>query len=180
MTEERAGLDVQKVTVNTKLGIIITVIATGALIYHLLSTQYFLFDIMRHQNVHLALVLTLTFLFTLQEKRGKRRWFLLSVLLIILSLVTTGYMFISYEAILLRTVLPTLSDVLIGIILIILVLEATRQAFGMILPSLCLLFLLYTAFGFLLPPPLEVLQFSPDTLSVMEFKSQSDILGQPL
>ncbi len=136
----------------TRLDIIIAVIGTAMIAYHMISTQYILVNVLEHQNIHLAFALVLVFLSSLQT--SKKRWWPLLLSLLLLSLVATTYLHIfSYELIVERQGFPILPDVIIGTILIVLVLEATRQAFGLVLPVLALIFILYTGLGYFLPAP---------------------------
>jgi TRAP transporter 4TM/12TM fusion protein len=142
----------------TRLDIIIAVIATAMIVYHMISTQYTLVSVLEHQNIHLAFALVLVFLFAVKE--SKKRWRLLLLTFLVLSLITTGYIHIFQEELLLRLAFPIFSDVIIGTILMLLVLEATRRAFGIVLPALAFILILYTAFGYLLPAPLYTMQYS--------------------
>lgn len=75
-----------------------------------------------------------------------------SVVLAILSVVASAYPFIDgFDAFLRRSVRPTDTDVLMGVLLIILVLEATRRTVGWILPAFATFLLLYAHWGSYLP-----------------------------
>ncbi len=142
----------------SRIDIIIAVVGIVMITYHMTSTQYVLVSTLEHQNIHLAFALTLVFLVALRGSR--KRWRPLLLTFLLLSLVATGYIHLFFNDLLYRMSFPTVPDVIIGTILIILVLEATRRAFGIILPLLALVFLLYAFFGYLLPPPLFTMQYS--------------------
>lgn len=75
-----------------------------------------------------------------------------SIILAILSIVASAYPFVvGFDAFLRRSVRPTETDVLMGILLIILVLEATRRTVGWILPAFATLLLAYAYWGNLFP-----------------------------
>jgi len=50
-----------------------------------------------------------------------------------------------------RVVRPTGLDVVLGVVAVLLVLEATRRTVGWVLPAICLGFVAYARFGGLLP-----------------------------
>jgi TRAP-type uncharacterized transport system fused permease subunit len=54
-------------------------------------------------------------------------------------------------ALALRVVRPTGLDVVLGVVAVLLVLEATRRTVGWVLPAICLVFVAYGFFGDLLP-----------------------------
>jgi TRAP transporter 4TM/12TM fusion protein len=75
-----------------------------------------------------------------------------------LSLASLGYLFVNYEYITTRfpTAHPlTPSDMVVGIVLVLLVLEATRRTLGAALPILALAFVTYGLAGPWLPGPLR-------------------------
>src|SRR4030042_1486361 len=69
-----------------------------------------------------------------------------------LSLVTGLYVFIEYEVLTLRIGLTNTTDLLLGLVAIVLLLEATRRVIGGVMPAIALVFLLYSYFG----------QYAPD------------------
>lgn len=133
------------------MDIVIIAVSVAMALYHLVSTQYLLQDPIMHQNTHLAFALVLVFLVALTGKR--RRPWPLTLFLILLAIVSTGYIRFFYGALQLRLGVPTIPDMIIGIILVILVIEAIRQAFGWILPAICLISIAYTVFGQYAPEP---------------------------
>lgn len=140
------------------LHLISAVIGVAMVAYHMLSTQHILTSYLEHQNFHLAFALVLLFLVSL-EKNNKRWWPLL-ITFLILSLLATAYIHVLFDDLMDRLSFPIFLDVVVGTILIVLVLEATRQAFGVVLLAVAFLFLLYAFLGFLLPPPLATMTYS--------------------
>jgi len=141
----------------TIVEVVMIVIAVVMVLYHLLATQYIFLPYDLHKNVHLAFALVLVFLSLV--KKGSGRWF--SILgLTVFSIVVTGYVFFFYDDLVMRIGIPTLPDVIMAIILIIIVLEATRRAFGIMLPVFCILFLTYTFLGHYIPGGLHLPYFS--------------------
>lgn len=136
------------------LNIVISAVATLMAMYHLVSTQYLLLGPIPYQNLHLAFALVLVFLTTLRKK--PKRWPLI-LPLILLSLAVTAYVHIFYYDLELRSGFPTATDIIVGVVLLIVVIESTRQAWGMVLPVLAALFIAYSLLGYLLPPPFNVM-----------------------
>lgn len=75
-----------------------------------------------------------------------------SIILAIASIVTSAYPFVvGFDSFLRRSVRPSEMDVLMGVVLILLVLEATRRTVGWILPGFAALLLAYAHWGYMLP-----------------------------
>ena len=70
--------------------------------------------------------------------------------LIVLSLVALLWPFLDLDAFVHRAATPTTTDIVLGIVTIVLVLEATRRTSGWVLPITALLFLAYGYYGPLL------------------------------
>jgi TRAP transporter 4TM/12TM fusion protein len=129
--------------------------------YHMFSTQYMLFGSYEHQNAHLSFLLILIFMGTMRIH--KKRWvWSKQIVLIILSLVATIYVFVNLEHLEEIVGFPNIVDQVMGIILIVLVVEATRQAWGLTLPIVVVLFVAYFFFGHYMGGPLEHRCFSTD------------------
>lgn len=142
----------------TRLDIIVGSVAVAMVLYHLVSTQYLLVCYLEHQNIHLVFSLVLVFLVS-ASKMSKMRWSVL-FLFIIFSLAATGYIQFYFDDLNDRLSFPVFADVIVGTVLIVLVLEATRRAFGITLVIVALLFMLYMYFGFLLPASLGGIKYS--------------------
>lgn len=132
------------------LNVLIPVVAVIAALYHLVSTQYLFQTVIVHQNNHFTFALILVFLSSLKKKPG--RWPLI-ISLILLGLAATGYVNIFVSDLQERAGSPTTMDLVIGILLIVIALEASREAFGPIIPILGIIFIAYDFLGQYLPPP---------------------------
>ncbi len=136
------------------LDVAIVVVAVFMVLYQLINTQYMLLEPLKHSNMHLFLALVITFLAVLRNTR--KRWPLM-LLLALLGIVSTGYVGLFFDDLKMRSLFNTPLDLAIGIILIILCLEATRRAFGIVLPAITGIFILYSFFGYLLPGVLRIM-----------------------
>ncbi len=136
------------------------VVGVLMVLYHLTTTQYILWGAIEHQNVHLGFALILVFLGTMMTV--KRRWARFGVLIMLLTgLFVTLYIKVMYDHLEMVTGFPDPMDCVVGVLLVIVVLEATRQAFGPILPVLCLVFIAYFFLGHNIPGALSHGYFSP-------------------
>ena len=133
------------------------------IIYQLISPFHLFVGPNHHQLIHLSFALVIVLLVFMRQAR--MRWFGISLasLYIILTVFTAVYTLPRVSWLELRSGLPTLPFIVVavGIVLTFLVLEATRQSFGLAIPIVCLVFLAY-AFtaqfipGFLHGPPVTV------------------------
>jgi TRAP transporter 4TM/12TM fusion protein len=139
------------------LSIIAKVFALLFALYQLVNVVHPLQTAELNQNTHLAFALVLIFVNRLAiNKKGIAVY----IILLLFSLVSTVYVQIFYEQLLNREWLPIKSDVIVGIMLIIAVFEAVRQRFGLVLPVIAGLFILYLIFGHYLPHPLKAYEIN--------------------
>ncbi|AFM23548.1 TRAP transporter permease [Desulfomonile tiedjei] len=105
------------------------------------------------RGVHVALILTLIFLYYPATKAFRSKITLLDLVPAFLALTSIAYMFFDFEEFIYRSVTPELWDEVFGIILIVVILEATRRTSGWIMPITVILFLVYAYVGPSLPAP---------------------------
>ncbi len=140
---------------------IFLVVGMGMFFYHMISTQYLFLGSYEHQNMHLAFFLVLIFLSTIRTSKSLT-WKGLQIILIILCVFATMYVFFNILHLEEVVGFPDPIDQVISIILIVLVTEATRQAWGWTLPIVASLFVAYFFLGHLVPGPLYHRPFSID------------------
>jgi TRAP-type uncharacterized transport system fused permease subunit len=130
---------------------LVSVIAVFLSIFHLYTGTFGLLIALRQRSLHLLLGLVLIYFLypTFKRKTNKKVTSIhkLDILLIILSILTTGYMFVYYPDIMRRPSLPITSDLIAGGLCILLILEAARRTVGITLPIVATIFLLYAYFG---------------------------------
>src|SRR4030043_2096335 len=134
---------------------VVWVIAVLMSAYHLYAGAFGAPEAMIHRSIHLLFPLVLIVLVGIpsgeKEKRGKIFFDLILLLLILLSLVN---IFLNYEYIVTRYpyVHPVSTwDFVMGVILTLILLEASRRMIGWALPITASVFLLYALFGNYLP-----------------------------
>jgi TRAP transporter 4TM/12TM fusion protein len=133
-------------------GTIVTSIAVAMTLFHL----YAAYDIVPTQPLrytHVAFVMVLCFLMipVAVRFRDRIRWW--DVAAAATAVAILGYAIWGGEDFTDRATTPTPLDVTLGVIFIVLLLEATRRTTGWIMPVVGLLFIAYAMAGPYLPPP---------------------------
>jgi TRAP transporter 4TM/12TM fusion protein len=133
-------------------GTLITAIAVSMTLFHL----YAAFDIVPTQQlryIHVAFVLVLSFtLFPLSMRfRNRIQWF--DIIPALAGVAIIAYALYGGEDFTDRATLPNNLDTVLGVIFIVLVLEAARRTTGPIMPVVGILFILYAMYGTYLPEP---------------------------
>jgi TRAP transporter 4TM/12TM fusion protein len=133
-------------------GRIVTVIAIAMSLFHLYAA-YFIVPTQELRYAHVAFVLLLSFLlFPVAARfRNRIRWWDAAPAL--LAVATIGYALWGGEDFTDRATVPLRMDVIVGVVFIVLLLEATRRTTGPIMPIVAILFILYAMTGPYLPPP---------------------------
>jgi len=134
------------------VGAAITALAVIMTLFHL----YAAYDIVPTQTlrpVHVGFVLLLTFLMfpVLTRFRDRIRWW--DVLTALVAIYTIWYLVDGGDDLTDRASLPNQTDMIVGAIFILLVLEATRRTTGWIMPVVGLFFIAYAMLGRYLPAP---------------------------
>jgi TRAP transporter 4TM/12TM fusion protein len=133
---------------KSKLWLLIAAVALAMTANQLLANFVILQATNRQLNTHLGFALILTFLIALQKK-GKYR--LVALLFLLASVFSISYLYILEPELVMRIGRPNTLDIIVGILIIIAAYEASRLAFGPVLPIVGILFLAYTFGGHFLP-----------------------------
>ncbi len=131
--------------------------------------------------VHLAFALSLTLLlYPMNQKRKSNRipWY--DFLLAGLSLLSSLYLVFNFSALTMRSGMPTTIDLVMGLLLIVLILEATRRISNPVLSCLAILALLYAYFGRSLPEFMQHRGFSFERIINHMYLGTEGIFGTPL
>ena len=122
-------------------------------VWQLIVLTAFPTDPLALRALHLAFVMAIGFLLMGFNKKSPRsRFTALDMILALLSFSIVAYIFSNFEDLINRTgVVPTTMDVVIASLAILLVLELTRRATGIVLPIIALAFLAYGLWGNNLP-----------------------------
>ncbi|OGA32755.1 MAG: C4-dicarboxylate ABC transporter permease [Betaproteobacteria bacterium RIFCSPLOWO2_12_FULL_64_23] len=121
-------------------------------VFHL----YAAYSIVRPEHVraiHVAFVLVLTFLVFPLARRFRHRVMWWDWLLAAAGIATAAYLIAGGDDFFDRSIVPNQWDIVFGVALAILILEAMRRTTGWIMPFITVCFLLYAFFGEYLPAP---------------------------
>jgi TRAP transporter 4TM/12TM fusion protein len=134
------------------LAIFITLVAVGMSVFHLYSA-YSIVPTQVLRPVHVALVLFLTFLLFPVGKQFRHRVMWWDWVAVLLSVAVVAYVVNGGDDFMDRNTTPNGWDILFGVSLILLILEAMRRTTGWIMPAVTSLFVAYALLGAYLPAP---------------------------
>ncbi|MEO7729150.1 MAG: TRAP transporter fused permease subunit [Burkholderiales bacterium] len=103
--------------------------------------------------LHVAFALVLVFLLFPVVPRFRHRLMWWDVILAVLSIAVVCYILYWGDLLGDRATIPTMTDQVVGVVLIALILEGNRRSSTWILPFIVVLFIAYALFGSHLPPP---------------------------
>ncbi len=146
---------VRQLNFQQGVNVTIVVLAVAMVIYHLIAVFLNPLVPVLHANTHLTFVLLLVFLPALQSavQKGHRLDSLVISVLLLLALISVGYVYIFSDEMQLRAGVPTSVDVVIGAFLVIVAIDACRRTQGIILPIFALIFIAYALLSQYLPSP---------------------------
>ena len=148
-------------------------------LYHLYAAQA-TFVRQIHLTIHLLFVLVLAFMLYPSRRDRLGRITPIDVMLAVLAVISLGYVLVDFEAFVYRIVIPNRWDLILGSVLILLILEATRRTVGRALLILVVAFLIYAFAGPWLPPPLTHRGYDVARVVGQLYVSLEGIFGVPL
>ncbi|MEZ5728242.1 MAG: TRAP transporter fused permease subunit [Burkholderiaceae bacterium] len=150
--------------------------------FSLYTAFYGVFPDMIQRPAHLGLVLALVFVGAMRAPsgpgRGPGRW--IAALLLVASVVAMGYHVLFHDEIAARFGEMTRAEFVLGIVTLVVLLEATRRTIGLAIVILALLFLLYAYFGDLLPGLAGHRGYSIERIVAQLYLGGSGVFGTPL
>ena len=162
-----------------KMDLFITVVAVVMSLIHLYAAVGIIMtQVLR--GIHVMFVLFLTFLVFPSLKRFKNRIIWYDFALALLGIAVIVYMLIDFDAFIYRSVIPNFWDKFFGVILILLVLEATRRTTGWIMPAIVIVFLTYAFVGPELPSPWTHRGYDIDRIVGHMYMTLEGIFGVPI
>lgn len=145
--------------------------------YHMVGSQVVLVGYVENQAIHLSFLFLLTFL-SAASKTTNRVWQIINLGFAAAGLASALYVFFNVEHLEEVVGFPEPADVVVGIVIIVLVVEATRQGWGAVLPIVALVFVTYFVFGHLIEGPLNHRPFKIDYVVSYLSIGLSGIFGQ--
>jgi len=168
-------------------GIFGGIVFVGLLAFSLFQLYTAIFGVFTAQiqrSIHLGFALALIFLLFPAKRRNRKKgklqvaWY--DIILALLSIVVGAYWPIYINDIVMRVGILTDTDFYVGVLAVLLVLEATRRAVGLPITIIAALFLSYGYFGPYMPGFLEHSGLSIQRLIQTMFFTTEGILGTPL
>ena len=141
--------------IGPKFNLIIVSLLVSMSIYHFWASGFGLVREVLHRGIHISYVIGLVFLlFSWKKRLNKKNFFqiqnipILDIVFAILAVASALYLpLLPSEILAQRVGNPEQIDVLMGTILIVLTLEATRRSVGFTLPLIAIIFILFAIFG---------------------------------
>ena len=138
---------------------------------------------MYQRSVHLVLIMILAFALYPPSHRAARDRFdfylALDWFLIFVALAIGAYIWVEFNAIIERQGDWTQMDVFLGVVAVILVMEATRRAIGLFMSVIALIFLAYAYMGPYMPDILAHKGYSVERIATTLYLTTEGIWGLP-
>ncbi|KAF2958581.1 C4-dicarboxylate ABC transporter permease [Thermotoga sp. Ku-13t] len=153
-------------------------------IFHIYTAVFGTFEAYLQRNIHLAFALPLAFIFypaTKNSPKDRVPWY--DWLLAVLALLPGLYAIVNYETIIYRMVQVeevTPVQILLGTILVIMILEATRRIVGLALTILAAASVFYMYIGHLLPGEFKGMHVTYDRIIEHLYLTGEGIFSTPL
>lgn len=175
---EEAALQRQ---VKGTIGFTVTAIAIVFSLFQLYQTGIGLLPAQNLRAIHLAFVLGLIFLlYPATAGWRKDRLAPIDAILAGIAIVGPLYFHFNFNAMIMRAGAETDLDLAMGVLTIVVLLEATRRAIGPVLPVLAVLFLLYAYLGPYMPALIEHRGYSWRRIIRHIYPTTEGIFGIPL
>jgi TRAP transporter 4TM/12TM fusion protein len=158
------------------LGGFVTALAVAMSTFHLYAA-YSIVPTQTLRPVHVAFVLVLTFLVFPAARRLRHRVMPWDWLAALAAIAVVAYMLHGGDDFTDRNTTPNTWDVVLGIVLIVLILEAMRRTSGWIMPAVAVAFLAYALVGPWLPAPWTHKGYEVDRLVGHMYMTLEGIFG---
>jgi TRAP transporter 4TM/12TM fusion protein len=183
MTEESATFGRMR-QLRGLLALIGSGIAIALSLFQLYTAGLGALTAMFQRGIHIMLILAIVFLYYPLSKRASRdkfdRYLAFDLFLSSLSFVVVLYILIFFDDIIMRQGEWTALDITLGIVTILLVIEATRRVIGSVMALLCLIFVCYAYFGPYMPGLLAHKGYNLYRIVGQLYLTTEGIFGLPL
>lgn len=160
---------------------IIAAIAITFSLFHLYTAVFGVLDAMIQRSIHLAFGLCLIFLLYPARKNWPRnKVHPIDILFAILGAAAPIYIIVFYQELVLRAGTVTTLDYIVGLIAVLLVLEAARRVVGWPIVTISCIFILYALFGRHIPGQLAHRGVPLPSLVGHLFYTTEGIFGIPI
>ncbi|MEI8399167.1 MAG: TRAP transporter fused permease subunit [Alcaligenaceae bacterium] len=158
------------------LAVFITLVAVGLSLFHLYAA-YSIVPTQELRTIHVGLVLFLVYLSFPLTARFKNRLMWWDIVFSLLALYIVYYILSGGDDFADRNTAPNQLDVIVGVVFILMILEAVRRTNGMILVIVTASFLLYALLGNYLPAPWTHKGYEIDRLVGYMYMTLEGIFG---
>lgn len=161
-----------------------TVVAIAMSSYHLYTGATGSPEALMHRTIHLLFALSLIFLIGItSEKKPTKKKIYIDLFIIACIFASLGHLLVNYEYVSTRYpyVVPLSNwDLVMGILLTVIVLEASRRTLGLTLPITAIAFLVYAILGKYFPGPIQHGGLSFEIIVDQLYLTTEGIFGIPL
>ena len=166
------------------VSLVVTVIAVCLSIFQLYTAGLTAMTAMVQRSLHLGAILVLCFLlkppFAGARKDRYSVWFFIDLALVALTLYSCLYISINLDAIFARQGDWAPSDIWVGCLGVILVLEGCRRMIGGVMAGICVVFLLYAYLGPYMPELIIHKGYSIERISTTLWLTTEGVFGIPI
>ena len=163
-------------------GKLVSLIAVAMSCFHFYTSGFGLLLAQKQGAVHLAFTLALVFLlYPATSKQSKTKGIpFYDFILAAIGVASAMYLVVFFDELVTRSGLPTQTDLIMGFLLIVTLLEATRRISNPVLPCLAVLALLYCYFGRSMPDIMAHRGFTVPRIINHMYLGTEGIFGTPL
>jgi len=160
----------------------IIIASIGLFIFHMYTGWFGAYFSIIQRSIHFMFILTLTYsIFARSKKTPREKIQFYDLIFIGLAMILCFYILTNIHELVWRAGAPNSTDVYLGIILVLLTLEATRRAVGLPLMLVAVFFLLYAlVFGPYMPGRFAHGTFSIKRVAYYLYLTDAGIFGTPL
>jgi TRAP transporter 4TM/12TM fusion protein len=159
----------------------VSIIAVAMALFHIYTARFGTLEALRQRSVHVAFALSLVFLLYPFRKKdaATSRVGVIDALMVVVAVVPMFYLVVFHRELALRAGNLTRTDLIIGVIGVLVVLEAGRRMMQ-ILPVIAMLALIYPFVGQYLPGAFAISRISPQRVIEQMFFTTEGIFGIPI
>lgn len=170
-----------KEKITRAIGVIAAVLGFSIGLFHLLNVAGILtLSAMNLRVIHLMVMLVIVFLLFPRKKALTVTEMVAKLVGVVLSVWVSLYAIIRWQDIIESGGLTNEMDTVMGIIMVLLVLEATRRSIGIVLSVVAVVFLIYPFVGSYLPGILMTKAYGPERVFNWLFITTQGIYGIPI
>ncbi len=161
--------------------VVVSLIAGAMALFHLFTARFGTLEALRQRSVHVAFVMALVFLLYPIRRKGaaSARIRFYDVVIAVIALVPFLYLFVNHTELTLRAGNLNRTDLAVGILGVLVVLEAGRRLMA-VLPMIAALSLIYPFVGQYLPGMFAIARISPQRIIEHMFFTTEGVFGIPI